>query len=140
MKTALVLLLFLAAETQAATSAGAQPRRAAGVQRSPLREINTAEPAGTVGAIALVGLSVIDGRGGAPLRDAVVVIRGDRIAVVGPRASTSLIPLVVAPKLRPPQPDGPRWQARSRVLQDNASIMRRMRLPEVLSFVKQLIG
>jgi imidazolonepropionase-like amidohydrolase len=90
LKAALVLLLILAAETQAATSAGAQPRRAAGVQRSSLREINPAEPAGTVGAIALVGASVIDGRGGEPLRDAVVLIRGDRIAAVGPRASTSL--------------------------------------------------
>lgn len=57
---------------------------------TPLREVNPVAPAGTTGAIALMGPTVIDGRGGAPLRDAVVLVRGDRIVAVGPRASTSL--------------------------------------------------
>jgi imidazolonepropionase-like amidohydrolase len=41
-------------------------------------------------SLALVGATVIDGNGGAPLRDAVVVIAGNRIAAVGPRSSTSV--------------------------------------------------
>ena len=90
-KTALVLVVFLAAGTRAATLAGAQPRRTAtGVPRPPIREVNTVAPAATFGAIAIVGPTVIDGRGGEPLRDAVVLIRGDRIEAVGARASTSL--------------------------------------------------
>src|SRR5262245_35522881 len=39
---------------------------------------------------ALVGATLIDGRGGPPLADAVVVIRGDRIDSVGPRASVAI--------------------------------------------------
>ncbi|MFN8573741.1 MAG: amidohydrolase family protein [Gemmatimonadaceae bacterium] len=88
--TALILVLFLAAEIPAAPPAGAQTRRAAGVRRPPLHEINQPDPSDSAGIIALVGPTVIDGRGGEPLRDAVVLIRGDRIAAVGPRASTSL--------------------------------------------------
>ena len=38
--------------------------------------------------IAIVGATVIDGNGGAPVADATIVVRGKRIAAVGPRAST----------------------------------------------------
>src|SRR5215475_7063853 len=37
--------------------------------------------------LAIVGCTVIDGNGGPPLPDAVVVVRGSRISAVGPRAS-----------------------------------------------------
>jgi imidazolonepropionase-like amidohydrolase len=37
--------------------------------------------------IAIVGATVIDGNGGAPMPDATVVVRGKRIATLGPRAS-----------------------------------------------------
>jgi len=40
--------------------------------------------------IAIVGATVIDGNGGAPLPDAVVVVRGRRIAAVGPRGSVDV--------------------------------------------------
>lgn len=40
------------------------------------------------GAIAIVGATLIDGNGGTPLPNAVVVVSGNRIAAVGPRAST----------------------------------------------------
>ena len=43
-------------------------------------------------AIAIVGATVIDGNGGTPIRDAAVVIRGTRIAAVGPRASIEIPP------------------------------------------------
>ena len=40
--------------------------------------------------IAIVGATLIDGNGGSPMTDATIVIRGKRIAAVGPRASVSV--------------------------------------------------
>ena len=37
--------------------------------------------------VAIVGATVIDGNGGPPLTDATIVVRGKRIAALGPRAS-----------------------------------------------------
>jgi imidazolonepropionase-like amidohydrolase len=42
------------------------------------------------GPLALVGGTVIDGRGGPPLKDAVVIVDGDRIVAVGSRASVTV--------------------------------------------------
>jgi len=41
-------------------------------------------------AVAIVGATVIDGNGGAPVPDAAVVVRGKRIEAVGPRARVSV--------------------------------------------------
>jgi hypothetical protein len=41
-------------------------------------------------ALAIVGASLIDGSGSAPVRDAAVVVRGDRITAAGPRGSVSI--------------------------------------------------
>ncbi len=43
-------------------------------------------------AIAIVGGTVIDGNGGPPVADAVVVINGSRIAAVGPRSGVTIPP------------------------------------------------
>ncbi|HXS93398.1 MAG TPA: peptidylprolyl isomerase [Candidatus Limnocylindrales bacterium] len=40
--------------------------------------------------IAIVGGTLIDGNGGAPVRDAVVVVSGRRIAAIGPRSTTPI--------------------------------------------------
>ena len=40
--------------------------------------------------IAIVGATLIDGNGGAPVPDATIVVRGKRIAAVGPRASVAV--------------------------------------------------
>jgi len=67
-------------------NAGAAPTD----RRSGLREVNP--PAAPVAgrALAIVGATLIDGRGGPPVRDAVVVVRADRIVAAGPGASTAI--------------------------------------------------
>src|SRR5499426_3321038 len=40
--------------------------------------------------LAIVGCTVIDGNGGPPLPDAIVVVKGSRISAVGPRASVRI--------------------------------------------------
>ena len=57
---------------------------------SGLVEVNppAEPPPGSVTAI--VGATLIDGRGGVPIPDAVVIVRGSRIAAAGPRASTPI--------------------------------------------------
>ncbi len=51
----------------------------------------TAFPASAVqapeGMIAIVGATVIDGNGGAPLQDGTILVEGSRISAVGPRSS-----------------------------------------------------
>ena len=47
-------------------------------------------PAVESDAIAIVGATLIDGTGAAPVADAVVVIENGRIQAVGPRASTEV--------------------------------------------------
>jgi imidazolonepropionase-like amidohydrolase len=75
-----VLLILLASSL-----AFPQPQR-------PLREVNeVARPAASQ-VIAISGATLIDGRGGAPVPDAVVVIRGEKIVAAGARKS------VVIPK------------------------------------------
>ena len=46
----------------------------------------------TAALTALVGATLIDGRGGPPIADAVVTIRGDRIESVGTRGTIELDP------------------------------------------------
>jgi imidazolonepropionase-like amidohydrolase len=44
----------------------------------------------TATTTAIVGATIIDGNGGAPLEDGTIVITGDRITAVGPRGSTTV--------------------------------------------------
>ncbi len=68
-------------------------QEAAGSKQKPqrsLREVNeVARPDGAK-AIVIAGATLIDGRGGPPLKDAVVVVRHDRIVAVGKRAAVNL--------------------------------------------------
>ena len=57
----------------------------------PMREVNEVVRPTATQLIAITGATLIDGRGGAPLSDAVIVIRGDKIAAVGTR-KTIVIP------------------------------------------------
>lgn len=56
----------------------------------PIREVNSVARPGTNRAIAIVGAALIDGRGGAPIRDLVVVVRGERIVAVGKRGTVAV--------------------------------------------------
>ena len=55
-----------------------------------LHEINQVARPDANRVIAIVGATLIDGRGGAPVLDAAVVVRGERIVAVGKRASVSI--------------------------------------------------
>jgi imidazolonepropionase-like amidohydrolase len=59
-------------------------------RQTSLREINKVAQPASDKPTAIVGATLIDGRGGAPIEDAVVVVRGERIVAAGKRASVNL--------------------------------------------------
>jgi imidazolonepropionase-like amidohydrolase len=78
----LLLLIFSMVDAQqAATKQERQPS---------LREINKVAQPASDKPIVIAGAKLIDGRGGAPIEDAVVVVRGERIVAAGKRASVNL--------------------------------------------------
>jgi len=56
------------------------------------REVNQVAKPSDTSVIAIVGATLIDGRGGPPVSDAVVIVKGERIAAVGNRASVKIPP------------------------------------------------
>jgi imidazolonepropionase-like amidohydrolase len=58
--------------------------------KTSVREVNQVERPAANHIIAIVGATLIDGRGGPAISDAVVIIRGEQIAAVGKRASLSI--------------------------------------------------
>lgn len=56
------------------------------------REIHEVARPDATRPIAIVGATLIDGRGGPPVSDAVVVVRGEKIVAVGPRAAVAVPP------------------------------------------------
>ena len=81
-RTTLVLLVAALTPGSVAAMQARTPR--------PLREVNTVIEAPTATLTAIVGATLIDGRGGAPVPNAVVVVRGGRIVAAGPRARTPI--------------------------------------------------
>jgi hypothetical protein len=55
-----------------------------------LKEINPPPATDTNRIVAIVGATLIDGKGGAPVSNAVVVVRGDKIDAAGNRNSTKI--------------------------------------------------
>lgn len=68
--------------------ASAEPQAAA--QQRPLREVNRVAQPRSDRVTAITGATLIDGRGGAPVPDAVVVVRGEKIIAAGPRSSVTV--------------------------------------------------
>jgi imidazolonepropionase-like amidohydrolase len=56
----------------------------------PAREINPVARPDAAHVTAIVGATLIDGRGGPPVRDAIVVVRGERIVAAGARGDTAV--------------------------------------------------
>lgn len=65
---------------------------APGTRPGFLQEVNTVPPLEGGKAVAIVGGILVDGRGGAAVPDAAILVRGDRIAAAGPRAEVRLPP------------------------------------------------
>src|ERR1043165_1458745 len=65
----------------------AQPRDP---MKTSLREVNKVAQPPATSVIAIVGASLIDGRGGPVVRDSVVVVRGERIVAVGTQGEVKI--------------------------------------------------
>lgn len=74
----------------AAIGLGAGHAAAAPLHYSGLSEINPRPGPDEAVVQAIVGVRMIDGRGGTPLEDATVIVRGSRIVAVGPRAGVAV--------------------------------------------------
>jgi imidazolonepropionase-like amidohydrolase len=70
----------------------AQQRQGARTSITQLHEVNQIARPHPSHIVAIVGATLIDGRGGAPVVDAVVVVRGEKIIAVGPRGSVTIPP------------------------------------------------
>jgi imidazolonepropionase-like amidohydrolase len=69
---------------------GAQRRIAKPQRQHPMREVNKVVPPEGGKPVAIVGATLIDGQGGAPVADSAVIVRGDRIVAAGKRNSTPI--------------------------------------------------
>jgi len=74
----------------ASSITGAQQQVAKQTRPSSLREVNKIAQPASDKPIVIAGATLIDGRGGAPIEDAVVVVRGERIVAAGKRASVNV--------------------------------------------------
>ncbi len=92
-KRQLISLLFSALLLCVGVSAQHQPGRASRPSaKTSIREVNQVVRPAAHQVIAIVGSTLIDGRGGPAISDAVVIIRGEQIAALGKRASLIIPP------------------------------------------------
>ncbi|HUS12413.1 MAG TPA: amidohydrolase family protein [Pyrinomonadaceae bacterium] len=85
---ALLLIALLIYINAFAQRRQGQPSKAAA--KHSIHEVNQLERPDANHVIAIVGATLIDGRGGPAIPNAVVIIRGEHIAAVGKRASISV--------------------------------------------------
>lgn len=88
MKGRLLLLVFSA--TLVLLGLGLATEAAQPSARRTLREVNEVAAPAASKVIAIIGATLVDGRGGTPVADAVVVVRGSRIVGAGPRAAVTV--------------------------------------------------
>lgn len=88
LSAALLLIALLIYSNAFAQRRQAQTSRA--TAKNAVREVNRVERPAANHVVAIVGATLIDGRGGPAIPDAAVIIRGEQIAAVGKRASISI--------------------------------------------------
>jgi len=86
MKARIFLLVLAGCMLAGAGVAARQGARSSAPR--PMREVNDVARPSATRSTAITGATLIDGRGGPPIADAVVVVRGEKIIAAGPRAST----------------------------------------------------
>ncbi len=84
--TVLLLVLLLCSDVLSQRRQGRAVRQA----KPSIREVNQVARPEASHVIAIVGATLIDGRGGPPVPDAAVVMRGERIVAVGKRAAVNI--------------------------------------------------
>lgn len=87
-----VAILLAALALGGGVAAGQRRGRKPRASRSSIREVNHVPPPDDNRVVAITGATLIDGRGGTPVRDSTVVVRGERIAATGERVSVSVPP------------------------------------------------
>jgi imidazolonepropionase-like amidohydrolase len=86
-----IILLIATLAACAVTFSGQQGRDPSRLMTAnPIRSVNQVEQPAANHIIAIVGATLIDGRGGPAIPDAVVIIRAERIAAVGRRAAITI--------------------------------------------------
>jgi imidazolonepropionase-like amidohydrolase len=91
MKKTVSLLSALLVALLVSMFAFAQARqRPAAFVPKPLHEVNDVARPDAQQVIAIVGATLVDGRGGTPIVDAVVVVRGEKIISAGKRGAVSI--------------------------------------------------
>lgn len=68
----------------------AQPGQRSSLNKVGLREVNKVAQPPSTSTIAIVGATLIDGRGGPVVPDSVVIVRGDRITSIGKRTLVTI--------------------------------------------------
>jgi imidazolonepropionase-like amidohydrolase len=76
------LLVYTSAQQPATTTNPSPPKS--------LREVNQVARPDHEKSIAITGATLIDGRGGAPVPDSVVIVRGERVIAAGTRSSVQV--------------------------------------------------
>lgn len=90
MKKRIFLLLVTLAVCSLALAAQHGPSRRKPQTAPPVHEVNQVTQPDSSHTVAIVGATLIDGRGGRPVADAAVVVRGGRIIAVGKRATVTI--------------------------------------------------
>jgi imidazolonepropionase-like amidohydrolase len=91
-KWRMIVVLFYLCLINGSLGAQGMAQRVQPATSRTLREINqVAQPDATM-TTAIVGATLIDGRGGAPLTDAVVIVRGTKIVAAGARRAVAVPP------------------------------------------------
>lgn len=67
--------------------AAAQAQKKSNAQQRQMREVNAVTSAESGKLTAITGATLIDGRGGEPVADSVVIVRGERIIAAGSRSA-----------------------------------------------------